>query len=147
MKIKRWIYNTIIVCASAETVLQVDACLTCHYSRSQNTPPHWQLTAWEKKPLIWKDLCHFSICTDICGVSQIIIMIIKIYFRELHKTYTNRMLSFLCIESTSVLWHISFQSRMQMGLEWCVGFALSFAREWVPWTVWRYLSEWTVSTY
>lgn len=65
MKIKRWIYNTIIY-TSAETVLEVDVYLMC----SQNTTSSWHLTTKEKKPFLWKDLCHFSICTDICGASQ-----------------------------------------------------------------------------
>ena len=129
-----------VACTSAETVTQVRACLTCHYSFSQNTQSSWQLTTKEKKPSRCKYLCLFALCSDICGASQII-MIIKIYFRKLHKSYTDRVLSLLCTESTSVPWHINFQSRNHMGSKWCTGFALSFAQEQVPQRVWRCLSE------
>lgn len=127
MKIKRWIYSMIIVYTSAEIVLQVDACLICHKSCSQNTPTGWQLTTTEEKPLI-----RFHLCWHLWCFTKIIMIITKIYSRKFHKTYTNRMVFFLCTGSTNVLWDISFQGRIQAGHEGCTGLALCFAQEWAP---------------
>lgn len=73
----------VIACTSAETILEVGTCFSWLLLQSEC----WQDLAIdckrEKKALLWKGLCHFSICTDICSASTIIIIIItKMCFQE-----------------------------------------------------------------
>lgn len=80
-----------------------------------------------KKSLLWKDLCHFFIYTDIFSEfsdSKIIIIVVK-------------QDAVLLVLRQPLCWEVWDQ----MGPKWSRSFVLSFAQGWVSKTVQKYLSE------